>query len=330
VYKRQNLSSDIYTLTITDSSGSCTYTQPVTINNTILFTLTTSTTGTTCDENNGVVTLSITSGGTEPYTFQINGQSVITNSLSYTFTNLPSGNYTASVTDNNLCQQVSPFIINSSNNVNFILNGTSPIGNNGIIETFITSGEPPFTLNWSPNVNGQTGLTVTNLSAGTYSLIVTDSLGCVQERSITLVGYNLFSSYEVYNICDDDLTNSGQLVKKGLQQMLLEGFFDLTSGDTNCILNGAVFEAVVSVDGVISASTFYTSTGLNDFPSDNLFYTEVETLLTSYPNIESVEIDVLTGNLKVSTICNPPISIMDATVLVDVKIYYDISCVSCS
>lgn len=325
-----NLSSDTYILTITDSSGSCTYTQPVTISNTILFTLSTTTTGTTCNQNNGAVTLSITTGGTEPYTYEINGQSVVTNNLSYTFINLPSGNYTASVTDSNLCEQILPFVINSSNEVNFILNGINPIGNNGVIETFITSGEPPFTLNWSPNVNGQTGLTVNNLSAGTYTLNVTDSSGCTQERSINLVGYNLFSSYEVYNICDDDFVNTGQLVKKGLQQMLLEGFFDLTSGDTNCILNSAVFEAVVSVEGVITASTFYTSSGLNDFPSDNLFYTAVDTLLSSYPNIENVEIDVITGDLKVSTICNPPLTIMDATVIVDVKIYYDISCVECA
>jgi hypothetical protein len=324
------LTSGTYTLTITDSIGICPYSQSVTINNTVLYTLTTTTTGTTCNNDNGVVTLTISSGGTAPYTYQINGQSVITNSLSYTFTNLPAGNYTASVTDFNLCQQVEPFTIDSSSNVNFILNGINPIGSNGEIETFITSGEPPFTLNWSPNVNGQTGLTVTNLSAGTYTLNITDVSGCTQERSITLFGSNLFSSYEVFNICNDDLTNNGQLIKKGLKQMLVEGFFDLTSGDTNCILNSAIFEAEVSVDGVVQTNIFYTSSGITDFPSDNLFFDTVETLLLTYPNIESVIIDVANGNIKVSTLCNPPITIMDATVIVDVKIYYDISCVSCA
>lgn len=325
-----NLNSDTYSLTISDSAGSCTYSQSVVVSNTVLYTLTTSTTGTTCNENNGSVMLSLTTGGTGPYTYQINGQSVVTNSLSYTFTDLPSGNYTASVTDINLCQQIVPVTINSSQGVNFILNGTNPIGNDGIIQTFITSGEPPFTLNWSPNVNGQTGLTVSNLSAGTYTLNVIDASGCTQERSITLVGYNLFSSYEVYNICDDDLINSGQLIKKGLQQMLIEGYFDLTSGDTNCILNSAAFETIVSVDGVVQSIGFYLSTGLNDFPSDNTFYEVVKSLLLTYPNIESVNIDPITGDLTVTTLCNPPITIMDATVIVDVKIYYDISCVSCA
>ena len=325
-----SLSSDTYTLVINDSSNICPYSGTVVVSNNVLYTLTTTTTGTTCNNDNGVVTLTISSGGTAPYTYQINGQSVITNSLSYTFTNLPAGNYTASVTDFNLCQQVEPFTIDSSSNVNFILNGINPIGSNGEIETFITSGEPPFTLNWSPNVNGQTGLTVTNLSAGTYTLNITDVSGCTQERSITLFGSNLFSSYEVFNICNDDLTNNGQLIKKGLKQMLVEGFFDLTSGDTNCILNSAIFEAEVSVDGVVQTNIFYTSSGITDFPSDNLFFDTVETLLLTYPNIESVIIDVANGNIKVSTLCNPPITIMDATVIVDVKIYYDISCVSCA
>jgi len=324
------LSSGTYLLTIDDNLGICPYSQYVTVNNTVLYTLSVSTTGTTCGNDNGSVTLSITTGGTGPYNYQINGQTVISNTLSYTFTNLPSGSYTASVTDINLCQQISPFTINSSQAVNFILNGTSPVGNNGIIETFITSGEPPFTLNWSPNVGAQSGLTVTNLSAGTYSLTVVDISGCSQTRSIDLLGYNLYSSYEVYNICSDDLTNSEQIIKKGLKQMLLEGFFDLTSGDTNCILNSSIFEAVVSVDGIVQTGIFYSGTGVNDFPTDSVFFDTVENLLLNYPNIETVIIDPVTGNLKISTLCNPPITIMDATVIIDVKVYYNISCEVCA
>ena len=324
------LSSGNYLLTITDSLGICPYSQTYTINNAILYTLSVSTTGTTCGNDDGLITLSITTGGTAPYTYQINGQSVISNSLSYTFTNLPLGNYTASVTDINLCQQILPFTINSSSGVNFILNGINPIGNNGIIETFITSGEPPFTLNWSSNVGLQTGLTVTNLSAGTYSLTITDSFGCSQTRTITLLGYNLFSSYEVYNICDDDFNNIGQIVKKGLKQMLVEGFFDLTSGDTNCILNSATFESVVNVNGLEKTDIFYVSSGITDYPTDTTLFDSVETLLLTYTNIESVTIDPVSGDLKISTICNPPISIVDAIVLVDVKIYYNISCEVCA
>jgi len=264
------LSSGTYLLTIDDNLGICPYSQYVTVNNTVLYTLSVSTTGTTCGNDNGSVTLSITTGGTGPYNYQINGQTVISNTLSYTFTNLPSGSYTASVTDINLCQQISPFTINSSQSVNFILNGTSPVGNNGIVETFITSGEPPFTLNWS------------------------------------------------------------QIIKKGLKQMLLEGFFDLTSGDTNCILNSSIFEAVVSVDGIVQTGIFYSGTGVNDFPTDSVFFDTVENLLLNYPNIETVIIDPVTGNLKISTLCNPPITIMDATVIIDVKVYYNISCEVCA
>jgi hypothetical protein len=186
-------------------------------------------------------------------------------------------------------------------------------------------------LNWSSNVpSGQTGLTISGLSAGTYTLGVTDDDGCTQIRSISLFGYNLISSYQVLNLCNDDFQNSGQLIKKGLQQMYLEGFFDLTSGDTNCLLSAATFVCEVSVNGVVNSIGFYNSTTLSDFPSDSVFFSVVETLLALYSEIESATIDPYTGEITISTLCNPSISYIDATVIINVKIQYDINCVSCA
>jgi surface protein len=325
------LSSGTYTLQITDL-GSCVFSQPITINSNILFTLNSQVIGTTCGQQDGLVTLSVSSGGTPPYTYELDGSIITSNLTAYTFSGVAFGNYTASVIDTNLCQQILPIVVPSSEGVNFILNPTFPtFGTNGEIETFITNGEPPFTLNWSSNVpSGQTGLTITGLSAGTYVLSVTDDDGCTQTRSVELNGFNLVSSYQVYNICDSNFVNSGQLIKKGLQQMFLEGYLDITSGDTNCLLSAATFVAEVDVNGISNSIGFYISNSLNDFPTDSAFYSVVEILLNLYPEIESVEIDVVTGEIKISTLCNPSISIMDATVIISVKIYYDINCESTS
>jgi hypothetical protein len=70
--------------------------------------------------------------------------------------------------------------------------------------------------------------------------------------------------------------------------------------------------------------------GLNDYPTDTVFFDSVETLLLNNVNIETVTIDPVNGDLKITTVCNPPITIIDATIIINVKIYYDISCVSCS
>lgn len=325
------LASGTYTLQITNG-GPCVYTQSITINNTIVYTLSTSTTGTTCNNEDGSVTLTISSGGTPPYLYQIGTQSDTSSSLSYTFYNLAAGNYTATVTDSNFCQQTSQFTITSSNNVNFNLSALSPtVGPIGQIDTFITSGEPPFSWTWSSNVpSGQTGLTITGLSAGTYVLTVTDDNGCTQTRSLSMFGYNLVSSYEVLNLCQDISAYNGEIGKRGPQQMLVEGFFDLTSGDTGCILNSAIFEVVVSGDSTVKTAIFYTGTSLNDFPTDDEYYDTLSNTLLQFDGIQSVDIDPLNNEIIINTICNPPVNLIDLHLTISLKIYYDISCISCS
>jgi hypothetical protein len=330
-YSFNNLPSGNYVLTISDG-GPCVFSQSVTISNTSLYTLTTSTTGTTCDNDNGSVTLNITTGGTAPYKYEIEG-SIINGvtGYTYTFNNLPAGNYTASVTDANLCQQSVGFVISASNTVDFYLTSTNVNnGNDGEITAFITDGEPPFTLNWSSNVNGQTGTTVTGLTAGTYTLSVTDDNGCVRLRTATLIGYNKITSFELFTICENTLSSDGTLIRRGMEQMLVEGFYDLTSGDTNCILNQASFYLETNLNGDIKGIGVYVSSGITDFPSDEYFYNTLKFVLETYDGIDLASINAVDNTLSVNTVCNPSISLIDANLTVSLSVSYDISCVSCS
>ena len=214
------MASDTYLLTISDG-GPCVFENKYEVSNTVLFELTVEPYGTTCNQNDGEVTLYITPGGVGPFHYEIDGYTVYSSDYNYTFNGLSSGNYTATVTDSNGCAQTLPFTIDSSDTVDFVLVGTdSTDGTNGTITAFITTGEPTFTLYWSPNVNGQTGLEVTNLSAGTYTLTVVDANGCSQTRDIVINGFNVIDSYQTFNICDSDFMNSGQTIRKGPQQMI--------------------------------------------------------------------------------------------------------------
>jgi hypothetical protein len=331
-YSFQNLSSGTYTVSISNGGG-CTYSQNYTINNTDLFTLSSSTTSTTCDNSDGTVTLSITSGGTPPFLYQINGQSVTTSLLSYTFSGLSSGNYIGTVTDAFFCQQLVNFLVPSSNSVSFNLAGVGPtLGlSNGSLYAFITSGEAPFTLDWSDNVpTGQTGTTITGLTAGTYSLTITDDNGCVQSRDVTIYGINQYSSYELFNVCNSTLDFTGKLSKRGIKQYLIDGFFDLTSGDTGCIINQTIFELEATLTGATLSQQFYTGTTLFDYPSDNDMAEALQTLLLQFNGINTISVDYINNNLIVGTVCNPELGLVDATLSVSLKIYYDINCVSCS
>ena len=70
--------------------------------------------------------------------------------------------------------------------------------NNGSINTIISGTNTPYTYNWS---NGQSTQSISNLNAGTYSLTVTDSLGCMQTETYTLIEPPAFSpTINSYNI----------------------------------------------------------------------------------------------------------------------------------
>jgi hypothetical protein len=326
-----NLPSGSYTLTITDN-GSCTYSNTYTIDNKSLFNVTTLTTGTTCNQTNGILQVDI-SGGTPPYTFNIGTDSINdTFFTSVTFTDLISGINAVTVTDSTpaiICSQSINYVIDSSMDMDYLITKTdSTNGTNGTISVFITSGEPPFTIDWSNNVSGQTGTTLTNLTGGTYSVTITDDNGCVKTRTIDVYGYNNLTSYQVYEICGEDFTAISELGKKGPKQMLNEGYHDLVSAYTNCVLNTAIFNINVEISGVSASTTFYTGYTLNQVPSDNQYYNALTALIESYPQIGQVIIDPLTNSIQIISSCETQyLTSMD--VIGYIRIVYDISCESC-
>ena len=329
-----NLESDTYTLTITN--GVCTYTTSVIINNTTLFTLSTSTTGTTCGQSNGSVQLIASPGGVLPYSYQITG---VPPSPQTIFNNLSSGNYVATVTDNNGCTQTTNFTINPSNGVFFDFFVSQPAnGNDGEISTLIYFGEPPFTYIWSPNVGTQTGPNLVGLSADTYTLQVIDNNGCIYTKSTTLTGTKKLSNYQTFNICSAPFEKTNIIGKRGIQQMYNEGFYDLTFDDTNCIINSADFILEVEVDNELKSINFYTSTGLEDFPTDVDWVNIVVDTLKSYEGIGDVIIDYSKNTIQIfnncvttGSTCNPQkLNLLsDAKITINLTIDYDISCVYC-
>ena len=327
------LSSGDYDLVVTD--GVCTYEVVITIRNTEKFTISAITQNTTCGLNNGSIQLLASTGGTLPYSYQITG---FPPSLTTTFNNLAPGNYVGTVTDSTGCSQTLNIYINNSNGVLFDLIVTQPTsGNNGQIDTIIYNGTPTFTYDWSPNVNGQTGSTVTSLSGGTYSLELTDSSGCTYVKTVTLTGTNKKLSYQTYNICNDNFQNTGILGKRGMQQMLSEGFADLTYDDTGCVIISADFIADITVDGVNTQESFYVSSGLTDYPSDYTWGQTLIGILESYDGISKVEIDYATNEIKIYNKCveidecqpQTIYYLSDANIVINLKLEYNISCYQC-
>lgn len=338
------LPSGTYLITVT--SVGCTYTAYTTVNSVNLYEVSTSITGTTCGSSNGVLQVTVSTGGTQPYIYTLTGPTqnpTTVNTLLDTFTNLQGGNYVLTVQDSGspACVRTFPIFIPTSSNVFFNLVDSQPIiGNDGSITAYVLSGEPPFNYVWSGgSAASQTGSTVTGLTAGTYSLTVIDSDGCSFTKYTTLTGTIRYGSYRYYNICDDQFQNSGVVTKRGIRSMYIEGFTDLTSGDTNCIINSADFSIYAQIGSQSAQTIFYTSSGSTDYPSDTLWAQTITDTLDSFVGISGTTVDVTNNRITIQTTCEDipkgcivaPINpLQDNQVIVNLVIDYDISCVICT
>jgi hypothetical protein len=331
-----NLSSGQYTLTVTD--GICTFSGTYEIQAAQLYSISTDVTESTCGLNNGSVTITKSSGGTQPFIYSIeNGnplfdqQSPPTSSSSYTFNNLSSGFYTVTIEDAAFCNQTQYFSIDNSSQLDFtLIYQNSTTGNNGQIFANINSGNPPYTLTWSSNVNGQTGLTVTNLSAGTYTLNIIDNDGCSLEKTVILTGNYILSNNTLFEVCDSVLTSTGEFTERTLGKMLVEGYIDLTQGCVDCLFSSATFSAFTNVAGTGYSQTFYTATTLTDTPTEQQWYDAVENLLSGITGIGTVVVDTNNNTITINTDCEESTTgLANQTITVQLKIGYEINCVSC-
>jgi hypothetical protein len=316
-----NLVSDTYHLIVSNQSN-CQYETDLVINNQDKFTINYSSNNTTCGLDNGQITLSVSTGGT--YTYEVAGYVQTTTLTSVTYNNIASGIYNATVTDQTGCKQSAIISVGDSNSVQFsLINSGCGTGSDGTITAAITNGTQPFTLEWSPNVGAQSGIFVTGLTAGTYSLKVTDSNGCTLTKQTTIDCLGNYKTYSIFNICDDKFVDT-QSTKTGISQMFNQGYQDLIQGDINCKLTSADFILLVNVGGTAYTSNFYTSTSLTDYPTDQQYVDSLNAILETIPGIGAIIISLIDNSIVLNTDCS--YSLSDINLSVNLLIDYNICC----
>jgi uncharacterized protein (DUF2141 family) len=330
-YTFSELSGGTYTVILEDSSG-CYFLSESAILSQNSFTITASTTGTTCAANNGTIVVEKSVGGTSPFDYSLDGiQNVIdTTASAVTFSNVSAGQHTISVTDASGCTQTQQVTITPSTPLIYNLYSTScGQGSEGTITAFISDGIPPFTYDWSDNVvSNPQQIKVTGLTAGTYSLTVLDSSGCSQTRTTIIDCDKTYVSYQSY-VMGAEQFNLVSPTKRGILQMLNEGFDDLTTGNTNCDLVTTEFYAKVQVQpiGVVLEELFFTGTSLIQPPSDSLWYSTIESMLESIYGIGNVTVNQLTNEITIET-DRSETSLNGQEVIIELIIVYDIMCLT--
>lgn len=169
-----------HSVTVTDATG-CTATASIDVElSPEGVWIMTSTTDATCGQANGTAYVGAMTG-TPPYTYLWSNGNTTNNP-----TGLVPGTYTVTVTDANGCTNSETAVVNGSNDsfdINLQATYETCTGSSDakIDVVFVTQGTDPYTYLWS---DGSTFWRLDNVSAGNYSVTVTDATGCTATASI--------------------------------------------------------------------------------------------------------------------------------------------------
>jgi gliding motility-associated-like protein len=181
-----DLGPGTYTVTITDDNG-CILIHSSTVIELNPIVVSTSVSHVLCNgDSNGSIDLTV-DGGTIPYVFIWSD-----GSLNEDIWDLTTGSYSVLITDANGCTYddtidvtqpdtltatVSSPVLSNGHNISFYQ------GNDGTVDVTVTGGTASYVFDWS---NGSNTEDLSALTAGTYSLTITDENGCTYSLSIDL------------------------------------------------------------------------------------------------------------------------------------------------
>ena len=265
------LTAGTYTVTVTDANG-CTADQSFTVTQpTALSVTAASQTNIACNGGTtGAAAINTPTGGAGGYTYDWT-PGTPTGDGTTSVTGLTAGTYTVTVTDVNGCTADQSFTVTQPTAISVTASSQTNVacnaGSNGAAEINTpTGGTPGYTYDWAPGTPTGDGTTsITGLSAGTYTVTVTDANGCTADQTFsitepTAISVSIDSQSNVTCNGDSDGTASINTPTGGTPGYT----YDWTPGNPTG-------DGTTSVTGLASGIYFVTVTDANGCTADQLF-----------------------------------------------------------
>jgi len=178
------LTAGNYSVTVTDNIG-CTATSTVIIYEpALLNSVFQSVTNVSCNGLNNGSIASATSGGTPPYSYQWQPGGQTTSTIN----NLSPGNYSVVIRDANNCSTSLGTTITEPQVLTASVSNATPLtcngGNDGTATVLASGGTPLYSYLWLPQ--GGNNATANALTAGNYTVTVSDANGCQQNTTVAI------------------------------------------------------------------------------------------------------------------------------------------------
>ena len=175
-----------YTVTVTDQTTLCTQSTTITINEPNALSTGIAVTNILCNgDSTGSVDLTV-NGGTPPYTYLWN-----TGATSEDLVNVIAGTYSVTITDANGCTATNQSTVleptvKVSGSITQVTNVECLGENTGSLTAVGSGGIPPYTYSIDNGTTTQTNGLFENLTAGNYTVLVTDANGCTFNIDTTI------------------------------------------------------------------------------------------------------------------------------------------------
>jgi len=284
---RENLPVGNYSVEITDANG-CSDVASYDITEPPLLTLGLTRINENCDQSDGVI-IATAGGGTQPLQYDIGFGPSNNNS----FTDLPAGNYSLSVTDANGCEEIDAIEIENEPAPVAIAPAELEIqcdGNELVIDASDSEIESGTDIEWSTTdgniVSGGNSLTPTVDQAGTYTLTLTNSSVCNDMAEVLVdVGG------------DQPIADAGETGELDCAQT------SVTIGSGNSSSGPNIEYEWLNEDGEVVGTTQFVD--VDNVGLYTLIVSDSETGCASEASVEVIEVS---SDLEIETAASGPIS----------------------